>query len=50
MESVIVTIRAQLCEGGAKLDFANKRDYSEAEAKDAFQRMAQTHGWLWAMY
>ena len=41
-----MTIRAQLCEGGARLDFMNKRDYTEAEAKEAFQRTAHAHGWL----
>jgi len=45
IEAVIVSIRAQFMEGGARLDFSNTRDYTEAEAKEAFDRMVQTHGW-----
>lgn len=45
VESVIVSIRAQFLEGGARLDMSNKRDYTEAEAKEAFDRMVETHGW-----
>jgi len=45
IESVIVSIRAQFLEGGARLDLINTRDYSEAEAKEAFDRMVQVHGW-----
>jgi len=45
IEAVIVSIRAQFLEGGARLDMSNKRDYTEAEAREAFDRMVQTHGW-----
>eukprot|EP01100_Stratorugosa_tubuloviscum_P008034 TRINITY_DN3333_c1_g1_i1.p1 TRINITY_DN3333_c1_g1~~TRINITY_DN3333_c1_g1_i1.p1 ORF type:complete len:325 (-),score=109.17 TRINITY_DN3333_c1_g1_i1:59-1033(-) len=45
MEAVIMTIRTQLIDGGARLDFHNKTDYTEHEATDAFNRMVQTHGW-----
>jgi ubiquitin-conjugating enzyme E2 Q len=45
IEAVIVSIRAGFLEGGARLDLHNKHDYSIAEAKDAFDRMVQTHGW-----
>jgi len=45
IEAVIVSVRAQFMEGGARLDFSNTRDYTEAEAKEAFNRMVQTHGW-----
>jgi len=45
IEAVIVFVRAQFLEGGARLDLSNKHDYTEAEAKDAFNRMVQTHGW-----
>jgi len=45
VESVLVSIRAQFLEGGARLDLSNHKDYSEQEAKEAFQRMMQTHGW-----
>jgi len=45
IEAVIVSIRAQFLEGGARLDLSNTRDYSETEAKEAFDRMVQVHGW-----
>jgi ubiquitin-conjugating enzyme E2 Q len=45
IEAVIVSIRAQFLEGGARLDLSNTRDYSENEAKEAFDRMVQVHGW-----
>lgn len=45
LESIIMSIRAQLIEGGARLDFSNKHDYTEQEAREAFDRMVQTHGW-----
>eukprot|EP01121_Diplochlamys_sp_Union-15-3_P015571 TRINITY_DN5175_c0_g1_i1.p1 TRINITY_DN5175_c0_g1~~TRINITY_DN5175_c0_g1_i1.p1 ORF type:complete len:128 (+),score=24.26 TRINITY_DN5175_c0_g1_i1:176-559(+) len=45
IEAVIMSIRSQFMEGGARLDLANKRDYSEREAKEAFDRMVRTHGW-----
>jgi ubiquitin-conjugating enzyme E2 Q len=45
VEAVVVSIRAQFLEGGARLDKNNKRDYTESEAKVAFNRMVQTHGW-----
>jgi len=45
IESVIISVRAQFMEGGARLDLGNTRDYTEAEAKEAFNRMVQTHGW-----
>lgn len=31
--------------GGAALDLTNKSDYEESEAKAAFDRMVQQHGW-----
>jgi hypothetical protein len=58
LDSLIVSIRAQLVTGGGRLDSTNKSDYSEQEAKgkrrpittnifskDAFDRMVQIHGW-----
>jgi ubiquitin-protein ligase len=45
VEAVVVSIRAQFLEGGARLDMHNKSDYTEQEAKEAFKRMVQTHGW-----
>ena len=45
VESVLVGIRANMLVGGARLDLSNKRDYSEAEAQEAFHRMVREHGW-----
>ena len=45
MESVLVSIRANLVQGGARIDLNNKADYTEREAKEAFDRMMRTHGW-----
>ena len=45
VESVLVGIRANMLVGGARLDLRNKHDYSEAEARDAFERMRREHGW-----
>eukprot|EP00003_Mantamonas_plastica_P014853 TRINITY_DN2554_c0_g1_i1.p1 TRINITY_DN2554_c0_g1~~TRINITY_DN2554_c0_g1_i1.p1 ORF type:complete len:391 (-),score=105.53 TRINITY_DN2554_c0_g1_i1:236-1357(-) len=45
MESVLLTIRAQMIAGGARLDLRNTHDYTESEAKVAFDRMVATHGW-----
>jgi len=46
LESVLMNVRAQLIEGGARLDPYNKSDYTEAEAQAAFDRMVRDHGWL----
>merc|ERR1719421_1563443 len=46
IESVFVQIRSEICEGGGRIDFANMQDYSEAEAKQAFERVARQHGWI----
>ena len=46
LESVMVTIRADMVEGGARLDRSRfNNSYSEAGAKEAFRRVAQQHGW-----
>jgi ubiquitin-protein ligase len=45
VESALVSIRANLILGGARLDLHNKNDYTEAEAREAFERMRQQHGW-----
>eukprot|EP00759_Apiculatamorpha_spiralis_P029008 PhF_6_TR31423/c1_g1_i3/m.46071/K10582/UBE2Q; ubiquitin-conjugating enzyme E2 Q len=45
IEAALISIRANLIEGGARIDTGNKSDYTEAEAKDAFTRMVRTHGW-----
>jgi len=46
IEAIIVSIRAQLIAGGARLDMTQKHDYTEQEAKDAFDRMVRDHGWF----
>ena len=46
IEAVIVGVRANLVEGGARLERGrNLPDYSEAEAKIAFDRLRKVHGW-----
>jgi len=46
LEAIIVSIRAQLIAGNARLDPVNlKHPYSEQEAKEAFDRMVRDHGW-----
>lgn len=45
VESALVSIRANLIIGGARLDLHNKSDYSESEAREAFERMRREHGW-----
>ena len=46
LESVLVTIRADMVEGGARLDRARFNCcYSEASAREAFKRVAMQHGW-----
>eukprot|EP00741_Cyanophora_paradoxa_P019623 tig00021135_g18942.t1 len=46
IESVIVQIRAEMYNGGARLDPQHAaREYSEQEAQEAFQRVARQHGW-----
>ena len=45
VESVLLGIRANMLVGGARIDTSNRRDYSEAEAREAFNRMKRDHGW-----
>ena len=45
VESALISIRTNMLVGGARLDLADKRDYHEAEAREAFDRMMRTHGW-----
>jgi ubiquitin-conjugating enzyme E2 Q len=45
VEATLVSIRANLIEGNARIDMSNRSDYTEREAKEAFQRMVTTHGW-----
>lgn len=47
IESLIMTIRAEMLEGGAKLDKAKYNiPYSLAEAKRSFVAVARGHGWM----
>merc|ERR1719188_561853 len=45
LETVFVAIRSEMIEGGGRLDFHNKHDYTAAEAKEAFNRVAERYGW-----
>jgi len=45
IESIIVQIRSEMMGGGARLDLGNTSDYSESEARAAFERVARQHGW-----
>lgn len=43
----IIMIRDLMIEGGALIDMSDgSTEYSEAEAREAFTRVAQAHGWL----
>eukprot|EP00929_Paragymnodinium_shiwhaense_P026126 TRINITY_DN15599_c0_g1_i1.p1 TRINITY_DN15599_c0_g1~~TRINITY_DN15599_c0_g1_i1.p1 ORF type:complete len:394 (+),score=81.13 TRINITY_DN15599_c0_g1_i1:95-1183(+) len=47
LENVFVEIRSQMIEGGGRLDPAGaNRDYTEMEAREAFNRVASRYGWL----
>jgi len=45
IESILVQIRTEMISGGARVDFQNTREYSEEEARQAFERVAKQHGW-----
>jgi len=46
LENVFVSIRSEMIEGGGRVDFSNcQSDYSMAEAKEAFSRVAARYGW-----
>ena len=47
IESLIVTIRSEMIEGGGRIDKDNyNRPYSLAEAETSFIQVARGHGWL----
>lgn len=47
LENIFVEVRSQMVEGGGRLDLASSaRDYTEAEAREAFNRVASRYGWL----
>jgi len=45
IESILVQIRSEMLEGGARLDFNNTSEYTEDKARQSFLRAARTHGW-----
>lgn len=46
LETVFVAIRSEMVEGGGRVDFQNsKNDYTVAEAREAFNRVAERYGW-----
>ena len=45
VEAVIMSIRSNFLEGGARLAANQCGDYSEGEAKEAFDRLVRQHGW-----
>ncbi len=45
LQCFLVMVRQLLQQGGALVNMDNLSDYSEAEARDAFVRVARQHGW-----
>lgn len=45
LEAVIVSIRTNMLVGGARVEKGRMPDYTEDEAREAFDRMVQQHGW-----
>ena len=45
IESLIVQIKAEMIDGGARLNLADKSEYTMAEAESAFKRTADKYGW-----
>lgn len=46
IESALLSIRTNMLVGGARLDLSQLSDYSELEAREAFNRMVREHGWF----
>lgn len=47
LENVFVSIRSEMIEGGGRLDLPNSgRDYTMADAQEAFKRVASRYGWI----
>lgn len=46
IESALLSIRTNMLVGGARLDLSQRSDYSELEAREAFNRMVREHGWF----
>jgi len=46
IESILIQIRAEMVEGGARVEVGSgSHEYTEHEAWDAFYRAARNHGW-----
>lgn len=46
LQSILIQVRAEIMsDGNAQLDANPDREYSEFEAKDAFERMVRRYGW-----
>lgn len=45
IESILIQIRAEMYEGGARVEHGSSYEYGESEAWDAFYRAARNHGW-----
>jgi len=46
IESILVQIRTEMVLGNARLDFSNTCEYTESEARQAFERVARQHNWM----
>jgi len=46
LQPFLVMIRNLLVEGSALIDMSNLTEYTEAEAREAFNRVAMQHGWI----
>jgi len=45
VQAVVLSIRANLIEGGARLELSDRGEYSEYEAREAYNRLCMKHGW-----
>jgi len=45
IESILIQIRSEMISGNARIDFERMQDYTEEEARSAFERVARQHGW-----
>ncbi|CEM24691.1 unnamed protein product [Vitrella brassicaformis CCMP3155] len=46
IESVLIQIKSEVIEGGGRIDFNHCGDYTDAEARAAYDRVARQHGWI----
>ena len=44
-EALLLMLHSTLSDGGARVDHHTSYDYTEAEAREAFMRVAKEHGW-----